>query len=258
MIAVSFVGPNNLQMSGLMASRLYNLNPVPDEIIFITPDVEKLKAIHGKLYTRGIPIKYLQDDYVSNLVGMDTKIQELGWLSRQWIQLHLDLIVQNSKFILTCDADLIVNRPLRLFNNVRINYFVETEPHYEPYFITMKTLLPKLTEFLPKGESFNSEIMVLVPEQLKNLRTALNINHKDWFDLCVKNMPKGCAYAFSEYETIGTWMLNHCANKINLVKSDTYNNNMRFGGKHKLSDLIKMQSVIPLRSVTDKDIDWYN
>lgn len=260
MTAFCFVSESTLCMSAIVANKMVNLIPNPDEIIFVTPDVNKLKLVHkNMLDTNGIPCTYLQDDYVADICGIDKThlIHGLGWLSRQWIQIHLDKFAPLSEFILTCDSDLVVNRSLNLFDENKINLFIETE-YYEPYFVTIKDLFPKLTKFLPKGDSFNSEIMVLIPEQLAKMRQAMSINHDAWIELCYKNTPVNQCPAFSDYETIGTWMINNCPNLINLVKSDTYGDNMRFSGNHKLSNLLKTKSVIPLRLVTDKSIDWDN
>lgn len=259
--AVSFVGPNNILMSALVAQKMININPTPCEIVFITPDVDKLIFVHEKiLRTSGIPVRYISDKDAAIKVGIERTITNLGWLVRQWIQMHLDLFFPDAEYILTCDSDLVVNRPLDLFYNNKINYFVETEPYYEPYFITMKMLLPNLKKFLPQGETFNAEIMLFVSNELKELRKAMNVDDLKWYELCTKNMPFGKCYAFSEYETIGTWMLNNAYDRINLIKADTYEENNRFGDvgkKFKLSELLKNECVIPLRCMTDNDISWF-
>jgi hypothetical protein len=259
--AVSFVGPNNIIMSSLVAQKMNNLNPIPSEIVFITPDVEKLKFVHDRmLNTFGIPVSYISDMEASRIVGMSPPMKNLGWLHRQWIQLHLDLILPDNKYILTCDSDLVVNRYLDLFINSKINYFVETESYYEPYFRSIRILLPDLKIFLPQGESFNSEIMVLDIDEIKALRKEMNTSLERWVFVAHKNLIPGQCYAFSEYETIGTWMINRAKHKINLTKSDTYEENNRFGDvgkKFKLSELLKNKCVIPLRCMTDKDISWF-
>lgn len=263
-VAVSFVSLATCKLSALSANKMSNLNPIPDEIVFITPDVDHLKEVHKSTLTTTIPHRYISDQEAFLLCQVAGTIDgSLGWLPRQWVQLHLDMIIPSTDYILTCDSDLIVNRPLDLFTDGKINLFVESE-YYEPYFNTIKTLLPGLTTFLPKWDSFNSEIMLLVPAELEKIRRAMNIKYYNWISLCL-DVPVGTTPAFSEYETIGTWMLNTFPNNINLVKSDTYLNNMKFGRKsslfefqHKLSDLLATESVIPLRSIVDTDIDWNN
>ena len=182
----------------------------------------------------------------------------MGWLPRQWVELHLDVIFPDWKYILTLDTDVIINRPLILFDEGKINLYIETE-RYEPYFATMKQLLPDLTEFLPIGDSFIADFMLLDSMQLKALRKAADVDYSSWKKICDDNTPnqRDSASAFSEYETIGTWMLNHAPDKINLVKSDTYGMNKKYRSKHKLTDLLKINSVIPLRLVYDCDINWY-
>ncbi len=150
------------------------------------------------------------------------------------------------------------HRPLRLFDEDKINLYIETE-RYDPYFATIKQLLPDLTEFLPIGDSFIADFMLLDSMQLKALRKAADVDYSSWKKICDDNTPnqRDSASAFSEYETIGTWMLNHAPDKINLVKSDTYGMNKKYRSKHKLTDLLKINSVIPLRLVYDCDINWY-
>ena len=166
------------------------------------------------------------------------------------------MLFTDCDYILTLDSDIIINRPLRLFDEGKINLYIETE-RYEPYFATMKQLLPDLTEFLPIGDSFIADFMLLDSMQLKALRKAADVDYSSWKKICDDNTPKQDSSAFSEYETIGTWMLNHAPDKINLVKSDTHRDNNKYHGKHKLTDLLKINSVIPLRLVHDCDINWY-
>ena len=56
MIAVIFVADYHLHLSGLAASRIRNLDPIPNKIVFITPDVDKLKTVHQNVLDIGIPI----------------------------------------------------------------------------------------------------------------------------------------------------------------------------------------------------------
>jgi len=255
MIAVIFVADYHLHLSGLAASRIRNLDPVPNKIVFITPDVDKLKTVHQNVLNIGIPIEYMQDDLVCQITGIT---DQMGWLPRQWVELHLDVIFPDYDYILTLDSDVIINRPLRLFDEDKINLYIETE-RYDPYFATIKQLLPDLTEFLPIGDSFIADFMLLDSMQLKALRKAADVDYSSWKKICDDNTPnqRDSASAFSEYETIGTWMLNHAPDKINLVKSDTYGMNKKYRSKHKLTDLLKINSVIPLRLVYDCDINWY-
>jgi len=254
MIAVIFVADYHLHLSGLAASRIRNLDPVPNKIVFITPDVDKLKTVHQNVLDIGIPIEYMQDDLVCQITGIT---DQMGWLPRQWVELHLDVIFPDCDYILTLDSDIIINRPLRLFDEEKINLYIETE-RYEPYFTTMKQLLPDLTEFLPIDDSFIADFMLLDSMQLKALRKAVDVDYSSWKKICDDNTPKqGPVPAFSEYETIGTWMLNHAPDRINLIKSDTYDMSNKYCGKHKLTDLLKINSVIPLRQVYDFDINWY-
>ena len=255
MIAVIFVADYHLHLSGLAASRIRNLDPVPNKIVFITPDVDKLKTVHQNVLDIGIPIEYMQDDLVCQITGIT---DQMGWLPRQWVELHLDVIFPDWKYILTLDTDVIINRPLILFDEGKINLYIETE-RYEPYFATMKQLLPDLTEFLPIGDSFIADFMLLDSMQLKALRKAADVDYSSWKKICDGNTPnqQDSVPAFSEYETIGTWMLNHAPDKINLVKSDTHRDNNKYHGKHKLTDILKINSVIPLRRVYDFDINWY-
>lgn len=256
MIAVIFVADYHLYLSGLAASRIRNLDPVPNKIVFITPDVDKLKTVHQNVLNIGIPIEYMQDDHACRITGIYPP--ELGWLNRQWVELHLDVLFTDCDYILTLDSDIIINRPLRLFDEGKINLYIERE-RYEPYFATMKQLLPDLTEFLPIKDSFIADFMLLDSMQLKALRKAADVDYSSWKKICDGNTPnqQDSVPAFSEYETIGTWMLNHAPDKINLVKSDTHRDNNKYHGKHKLTDILKINSVIPLRQVYDFDINWY-
>jgi hypothetical protein len=259
MTAVCFVNEKTQYMSALAANKFINLNPVPDKIVFVTPNVEQLKFIHKNvLNTNNIPCSYLQDNVVADICQIkQLNDNKLDWLHCQWVKICLDKVITDSIFILVVDSDLIVNRPLRLFDNARMNLFIETE-YYDPYFKTINQLLPSCDKFLPHGDSFISEIMMFIPDELKNMRNEMLVNHEQWTNICTKNTPFPSAYAFSEYETVGTWMLNKVPKKINLIRADTYGDNMKFGGRHKLSELLKTNAIIPLRSVHDTDIDWFN
>lgn len=253
-----FVGSRNLKMSKLSAERLQNLIPIPNEIVFITPDADLLKKEHQDMKIN-IPYRYVEDNEIVKQLEIEHQVlkrKDLGWTCKQYMELYLDILFPNNEHILLFDCDVIVNIPLTVFANNKIHLYIERE-RYEPYFQSMKILLPKLTNFLPYGDSFIADFMLLKSSIIKDMRNEMNISFDEWHKI-VTNVPYKHVHAYADYETFGTYMYNKIPNELNLIKSSTYNCSDKYTKKWKLSELLSIPDVLRLRMVRDNDVDWEN
>ena len=253
-----FVGSSNLKMSKLSAEKLHNLIPIPNEVVFITPNANLLKNEHIGMKI-SIPYRYIEDKEIVKQLKIEHPIltrKELGWTYKQYMELYLDILFPNNEYILLFDCDVIANIPLKIFSNKKIHLYIEKE-RYEPYFQSMKILLPKLTNFLPYGDSFIADFMLLKSNIIKDMRNEMNISFNEWHKI-VTNVPYKHVPAYADYETFGTYMYNKIPNELELMKSSTYNHNGKYSKNWKLSELLSIADVLRLRGVRDNNVDWEN
>lgn len=256
MLLVMFVGSNNLKMSKLSAEKLHNLIPIPSEVVFITPDANLLKNEHLDMKI-DIPYRYIEDSEIVKQLGIEHQIlkkKDLGWTCKQYMELYLDVLFPNYEYILLFDCDVIANIPLTILSDNKIHLYIERE-RYEPYFQSMKILLPKLTNFLPYGDSFIADFMLLKSNIIADLRNEMNISFDEWYKI-VTNVPYKHVPAYADYETFGTYMYNRIPDELNLIKSSTYNCSDKYTKNWKLSELLSIPDVLRLRMVRDNNIDW--
>jgi hypothetical protein len=135
-----------------------------------------------------------------------------GWYLQQFIKIQIASEQYKESIVLIWDADTVPLRPLNFIgSNGELYYFVGTEYH-EPYFTTLRTLLniDKLTPY-----SFIAQCIPLKASTAKSLIVELGGN--DWVDNIMKSLSDGSDCLFSEYETIGNYVLANNHNPVIFV-----------------------------------------
>lgn len=135
-----------------------------------------------------------------------------GWYVQQFIKIKAAAQYRSEDAVLIWDSDTIPLRPLNFVNtDGSLNYFVSSEYH-EPYFKTIKNILGISKKIAP---SFISQCFPLYSRFAKELIDSLGGNER-WISSIMQNLDRTSDCAFSEYETLGSYIANYYPEKINI------------------------------------------
>lgn len=129
--------------------------------------------------------------------------RQTGWYYQQFLKVQRSAFYGVNDPVLIWDADTVPLRPINFFNtDGSFNFFVGTEYH-PPYFETILRLLqtPKLTPY-----SFIAQCLPLTGGIAKEFIDTLGGNSQ-WVEKVLASLELKSAQEFSEYETLGQFML---------------------------------------------------
>jgi hypothetical protein len=177
-------------------------------VIVPSSDISKFKEIS--------PIEYTVLDEVDVLpcVSIDSIAEKLpesykyraGWYLQQLIKIAALEYVQadGDRLILIWDADTVPLKKLDFYKDGRCIYFMGIE-HHPPYFISLSRLLNlnKLVDF-----SFIAQCFVMKKKWIGEFIAELEGLHKiKWFQAILEKSDLSHPSGFSEYETLGNWLM---------------------------------------------------
>jgi len=191
-----------------------------EEIFLSVPDKDYLII---KEHFKEMKINILKDsDLISQeefntikitLAKMDMA-EMYGWYVQQFVKIKFIAMQNADKLCLIWDADTVPLRPLNFIsNNGGLNYFVGYE-YNEPYFTTIENLLSikKLTPY-----SFISQCF---PVYSKSVHLLISqIGNGNWIHFIMNNLASGSKNLFSEYETLGNFLLHQKSSRVNFIHS---------------------------------------
>ena len=137
-----------------------------------------------------------------------------GWYIQQLIKLKLAKQYSELGFnVVIWDADTIPIQQIRFFDGDKINLFSSSEFH-PPYFETIEKLLG-LKKTLKK--SFIAQSIAMSHEIATDFYEYVEEKHnKDWLTAIIHCIDFTQGNAFSEYETLGTFMLDRYSDRVSV------------------------------------------
>ncbi|XZE19620.1 FkbM family methyltransferase [Pirellulaceae bacterium SH449] len=127
-----------------------------------------------------------------------------GWILQQLIKIEALRAGDAGSVSLIWDADTIPLKPLEFFHGDRL-LFRESDEMHEPYFLSMQSLLgiPKLAE-----KSFIAQCFPYPCSAAQYFCQGVEQKHnKPWWDAIIEHTDRSTEAGFSEYETLGNFLL---------------------------------------------------
>jgi hypothetical protein len=127
-----------------------------------------------------------------------------GWILQQLIKIEALRAGDAGSVSLIWDADTIPLKPLEFFHGDRL-LFRESDEMHEPYFHSMQSLLgiPKLAE-----KSFIAQCFPFPCSVAQDFCDRVEHRHnKPWWDAIIEHTDRSTEAGFSEYETLGNFLL---------------------------------------------------
>jgi glycosyltransferase involved in cell wall biosynthesis len=134
----------------------------------------------------------------------------VGWIWQQLIKLQLDSIGE-SEYLYLIDVDTQIAEKVCFFHEEKIVLLKSSEWHV-PYFDFIQRIFP---EYQFSRSSFVTHQMFIKKAWLTEFKHDIESAHKlNWHQAILSNLDSTELNAFSEFELIGTWLLNVHPNEI--------------------------------------------
>ncbi len=179
---------------------------------------EELNLDNFQIYDENEIIKFDRFKEIANLILKKTnyieKIQDrLGWYYQQVLKLTFmyNFIKLNNEKLLIWDADTIILKKIKFFDNEKSVIYGTTSEFFKAYYATNKTILGEIPKYFVSSVC---QFSAVTPNDLKNLLSKLpklepsKKNIAEWFtsiifEAIVKTHKQYNGSLFSEYELIG-------------------------------------------------------
>lgn len=146
-----------------------------------------------------------------------------GWYFQQILKMSFAKIQQENKYYLIWDADTIPTKNLSFFSSENKILYNTRIDFNKPYFDTIKRLLDinfiADYSFITEHMMIDSRIMNKLINEISNNN---NIEGITWYEKIINAIDKNALQGFSEFETYGTYMLNHYNDKYEKRQLNTY------------------------------------
>lgn len=191
-----------------------------DDYICVVPDAEvdifkKNTSSKWKIISENNFIK-INKSYVHENLPCISK-NKSGWYYQQLIKIQAMLLGNENSINLIWDADTIPLEKIIFFKENKLILNMSDEFH-QPYFFTIKDILniEKNTEMSFISQNFISKRKWII-DLIINLE---KINNKKWYDAILKNDRATHQLFFSEYETMGTFIMNNFKSDVILMETN--------------------------------------
>jgi hypothetical protein len=230
-IVIPCIGKDVANLPLVIDSAISKIRNTIGKIFVIGPDdsiirsvAEECKAIWlDEASVVGIPISSI--DYYPE--GRDRR----GWLYQQLIKLSADTL-GDSEYLLLLDSDTIFIRDIVFTSAGKVLVHFSDEYH-EPYYATLKRLLPKLQKHF--HHSFVCHQFCISRKHLHEVKEAIEKESGlDWKTAIMKSIDKNEFSSFSEYETLGNFMMANHASEVVLEHFLNYSTDRNIWDKHVL------------------------
>jgi len=163
-----------------------------------------------------------EDLYLDNISArLKQHIQPTGssynWYLQQFIKLAALYDVQDNELNLIWDADTIPLKEINFSNGKSVNFYTGSENH-KPYFETTRRLLGygKIAEF-----SWIAQCFPCRGYWIKDFISYIENKHsKNWVDSLIEAIDFPTFSSFSEYETLGTFIIRNYPEEITILNKD--------------------------------------
>ena len=194
--------------------------------IFKSKDLGKYTVVSEDIYSQIA-------DYLHEKLGKNHN--RFGWYFQQFIKLsELDDGSDNA-LNLIWDADTIPMKEINFEQNGKV-YFFQGREYNKQYFILIKELL-NLSK-ISRG-SFIAQNMPCKVSWIKEFKKEIQtkFKNKNWYEEIIKRINVNHGAGFSEYETLGTFLLENYSEDIILSKAKWYRGGKKLiGGIENLPD----------------------
>lgn len=204
-----------------------------DKMIIIAPNTSNILAqnISSIIIDEDILVPKENLIKIFNIRGIN-KTDRIGWYEQQFLKMSYSRICKNDYYLLW-DADTIPIKKINMFDNGYPIFDIKSE-HHQPYFNTLKLLLPNLrfSKF-----SYISEHMIIKTEFMKNLLEQIEkntiIEGKNFWDKILMSIDKKdiIQSGFSEFETYGSFVDTYYPNYYKHRKWSSKREMVKFFGK---------------------------
>lgn len=135
-----------------------------------------------------------------------------GWYLQQFLKIELASGSAQQETALIWDADSVPLRPLAFEDSMgRIGLYTGVEFH-RPYFDTIERILGLGRTV---SGSFIAQCMCVRPTWISGMKDTIEFRcGRSWIDAILENLAQQHQSAFSEYETIGTYVTNAHSNEV--------------------------------------------
>lgn len=204
-----------------------------DRMVIIAPNT-------SNFLTQNITSIIIDEDYLvpkENLIKLFNirrinKTDRIGWYEQQFLKMSYSRICKNDYYLLW-DADTIPIKKVNMFINGYPIFDIKSE-HHQPYFNTIKLLLPNLrfSKF-----SYISEHMIIKTEFMKNLLEQIEkntiIKGTNFWDKILMSIDKKdiIQSGFSEFETYGSFVDTYYPNYYKHREWSSKREMVKFFGK---------------------------
>ena len=204
-----------------------------DRMVIIAPNT-------SNFLTQNITSIIIDEDYLvpkENLIKLFNirrinKTDRIGWYEQQFLKMSYSRICKNDYYLLW-DADTIPIKKVNMFINGYPIFDIKSE-HHQPYFNTIKLLLPNLrfSKF-----SYISEHMIIKTEFMKNLLEQIEkntiIKGTNFWDKILMSIDKKdiIQSGFSEFETYGSFVDTYYPNYYKYREWSSKREMVKFFGK---------------------------
>lgn len=170
------------------------LVPQPLRYHLITPT-------SGRDFFSGSGIDWHDEQAVLPLNTRLSKFKRPLWVYQQFLKLGQNVTLTD--FYLIIDSDLILLKPINVWNDVKPQFFIGANDTYTPDIATMEKLW-NLTQVYP--ESFISEMMMMNKVISRDILDRIGGLNKAYCKVCDLIPYDGTTYRFSEYQLYGNFV----------------------------------------------------
>jgi len=156
-----------------------------------------------------------------------------GWYFQQILKMAFAKVHHEIHYYLIWDADTIPTKNLTFFSPMEKIFFNSRIDHNKPYFDTINRLLNIDViadySFITEHMMINSEIM---SNLINEISSNIIIEGETWYEKIINAVDINVLHGFSEFETYGTYVLNHYADKYELRELNTFRDAGRLYGRY--------------------------
>lgn len=167
-------------------------------------DDSVLRITHSVLLDENTLIDGLSFGEVRAVLSAMGRPEMTGWYFQQFLKIGFARTSYAKDYYLVWDSDTVPLQKLSFFDQGHILYNTKKE-HHKPYFYTITKLLG-ISKFMPY--SFITEHMMMKTSIMREMMEAVTTSSLWWKDI-LNNCDLTYLQAFSEFETYGTYCVNH-------------------------------------------------
>lgn len=181
--------------------------------------VEEFRACTSKKFDIVSEDQYTDDMSARLKQHIQPSSSSYNWYLQQFIKIAALYDSQDKELNLIWDADTIPLKKMNFSDGISLNFYTGSENH-KPYFETTRRLLGygKVAEF-----SWIAQCFPCRGRWIKNFISYIENKHsKHWVDCLIDAIDFSVPSSFSEYETLGGFIMTNYPEEITILKKDWF------------------------------------